>query len=371
MSTASKGMPKLSGGQTAVLILACVPMVAAGAAGGWGTYTNVVAEFKRSATALGVVAGGEGVTLVLALVMVGLTMLGQSAPAPVRLGMWGAPLAAAVTGVAVADDATEAVVYAMTPMAMSASAEGLGLLARRIVVFRTGVDMEARRRNAETVQRLNYHRARAANHPTKWVRERSEKASWRLAKRVGVGDEQLGASLVEVQRTRIREGADAALVDMFGVTPAVPELPAVVAEVSTEQAVIEAPKVDSAPLPTLDTPPAVEVEAAPVEPEPELQVICGAGQVHTPPMPEDEAGDEVDTDTPPEVDSGESPRLSTENAKNVIRVCWVMGDSIGDAARKATRSRSYVQRVYARLDEMQGKQPAPERLALVRSEATA
>jgi hypothetical protein len=233
VSTASKAMPKLSRGQTAVLILACVPMVAAGVAGGWGTYTNVVAEFRRSATALGVVAAGEGVTLVLSLVMVGLTMLGQSAPAPVRLGMWGAPLAAAVTGLVVADDATEAIVYAMTPMAMSASAEGLGLLARRIVVFRTGVDMEAQRRNAETVQRLNFHRARAANHPTKWVRNRSERASWRLAKRVGVGDEQLGASLVEVQRDRLRQGADAALTDMFGTAAAAPELPPAAVEPET------------------------------------------------------------------------------------------------------------------------------------------
>ncbi|OEV03812.1 hypothetical protein AN219_37680 [Streptomyces nanshensis] len=242
-------MPKLSGGQIAVLILACVPMVAAGVAGGWGTYSNVLAEFARSATALGVVAAGEGVTLVLALVMVGLTMLGQSAPAPVRLGMWGAPLAAAVTGLAVADDATEAIVYAMTPMAMCASAEGLGLLARRIVVFRTGVDMEAQRRNAETVQRLNYHRARSVNHPTKRVRERSEKTSWRLAKRVGVGDEQLGASLVEVQRTRIREGADAALVDMFGVTPAVPELPPVDEPVKVERADVE--PVEETPQPVI------------------------------------------------------------------------------------------------------------------------
>jgi hypothetical protein len=69
----------------------------------------------RSGTALGIVAAGEGATLVLALVMVGLTMLGQSAPAAVRLGLWGAPVAAAVVGVSLADGVAEAVVYGITP----------------------------------------------------------------------------------------------------------------------------------------------------------------------------------------------------------------------------------------------------------------
>lgn len=222
--SATEETPKLTRGQTAVLVAAAVPMVGTGVAGGWGTYSNVVAEFGRSATALGVVAGGEGVTLVLALVMVGLTMLGQSAPLAVRLGLWFAPLVAAGTGLVVAETATEAVVYGMTPMAMCASAEGMGLLARRIVVYRTGVDMEARRRNAETVQLLAYHRSRANNHPSKRARWLSERASWRLARRVGVGDEQLGATLVEVQRERLSEGADAALADMLG-GPARPALP--------------------------------------------------------------------------------------------------------------------------------------------------
>ncbi|MFF3060885.1 conjugal transfer protein [Streptomyces sp. NPDC057909] len=208
---------QLTRGQIIVLAAATVPMIGAGAAGGWGTYTNITAEFHRAATALGVVAAGEGVTLVLALVMVGLTMLGQAAPAPVRAGLWIAPIAAAVTGIVVADDATEAVVYAMTPMAMSASAEGLGLLARRIVVHRTGVDMEVQRRNAETLQRLAYHQARAANHPSKGARKRSLSASWRLAARVGEDDAELGVNLVHVQRERLTDGADAALAGMFTV----------------------------------------------------------------------------------------------------------------------------------------------------------
>ncbi|MFF7200501.1 conjugal transfer protein [Streptomyces sp. NPDC008141] len=206
---------KLTWGQITVLTLACLPMVAVGGFGAWGTYSNIVAEFHRAATAIGVVASGEGVVLILALVMVGLTMLGQAAPAPVRIGLWLAPIAAAVTGMVVADDLTERVVYAITPLAMSAAAEGLGLIARRIVVYRTGVDMEVQRRNAETVQRLAYHQARAANHPDERPRKRSERAAWRLAARVGEGDTELGAGLVEVQRGRLVQSADAALAGML------------------------------------------------------------------------------------------------------------------------------------------------------------
>lgn len=213
---------RLTRGQSLVLAAATLPMIGAGVAGGWGTYTNIAAEFGRAATAIGVVAAGEGATLVLALVMLGLTMLGQAAPAPVRAGLWGAPLAAAATGLAVADNGTEAVVYAMTPMAMCVAAEGLGLLARRIVVHRTGIDMEVQRRNAETVQRLAYHQARAANHPSTRARRRSQLAAWRLAARVGEDDAELGAHLVQVQRERLRQGADAALGDMLTVKPATP-----------------------------------------------------------------------------------------------------------------------------------------------------
>lgn len=229
---------RLTGGQRVVLAAATVPMVAAGGFGAWGTYTNVLAEFGRGATAAGVVAAGEGVTLVLALVMVGLTMLGQAAPLVVRAGLWAAPVGAAVVGLAVADTGTERVVYAMTPMAMCASAEGLGLLARRIVVHRTGVDMEVQRANAVTVQRLAYHRARAVNHPSEGARKRSERAAWRLAKRVGVGDDELGARLVDVQRERLQEGADAALLAMLGDPQQRPEFPSATeaAEPEAEQA---------------------------------------------------------------------------------------------------------------------------------------
>lgn len=222
----------LSRGQAAVLGAAAVPMVAFGGLGAWGTYSNITSVFHRSATALGVVAAGEGATLVLALVLVGLTMLGQSAPAPVRVGLWTLPAVASLTGATVAKNLTEAVVFAVTPMAMCVSAEGMGLLARRIVVYRTGVDAEAQRRNATVMQRLAYHRARAANHPDAGARKASELASWKLARKVGAGDALLGAHLVDVQRERMTAGADAALASMFAlpVTPPVAEAVATIAQ---------------------------------------------------------------------------------------------------------------------------------------------
>lgn len=225
-------MNKLTRGQSAVLVLAALPMAAVGVAGAIGTYANATSVLHRSQTALGVVAAGEGATLVAALVMIGVTMLGQSAPSVVRAALWLLPTAAAVMGITIAPTVREAVVYGLTPLAMTASAEGISFLARRIVVHRTGVDAEAQRRNAETVQRLAYHRARAVNHPSERARKRSARAAWRLAKRVGVGDAELGARLVEVQRERLRDGADAALLDMYGA--GVPALDASVAQTATE-----------------------------------------------------------------------------------------------------------------------------------------
>ena len=202
-------------GQIVVLITATLPMVVFGSLGGWGTYTNIASVFDRSATAIGVVAAGEGVTLVLALVMVGLTMLGQPSPTAVRIGLWMLPATASATGAIVAKTFVESVVFAVTPLAMCVSAEGLGLLARRIVVYRTGIDAEVQRKNAEVMQRLAYERARAIGHPRAKERSRSELKAWKLAKRVGTGDSDLGARLVVVQRDRMTDGADTALAAMF------------------------------------------------------------------------------------------------------------------------------------------------------------
>ncbi|MGW5335038.1 conjugal transfer protein [Streptomyces bauhiniae] len=213
---------QLTKGQAAVLIAAAVAMLAVGGFGAWGTFTNVTAEFHRAATAGGVVAAGEGLTLILSLIMLGRTMLGMASPAAVRAGLWLAPVSASFTGLAMADTVTESAVYAVTPLAMSGAAEGLGLIARSIVVYRTGVDAEVMRRNADVARRLAYERAVADSHPDKRKKKWAVRRYWRLAQHVGVGDAQLGVGLVDVQRTRVREGADAALASMYGASATAP-----------------------------------------------------------------------------------------------------------------------------------------------------
>ncbi|MGW0424451.1 conjugal transfer protein [Streptomyces sp. NPDC003015] len=215
----------LTNTQIGVLTAAFVPMLATGVFGGIGTYSNIGHAYGKG-TALGALAAGEGATAVLALVLLGLTMLGQSSPRIVRAGLWALPAAAAVMGAMAAPDAGRTVIYALTPMGMSVSAEGMAFLARRIVVHTDGRDAEHERRTADIVQALAYHRARAAQHPTAWVRKFSERKSWRLARKVGVGDAALGSRLLDVQRDRITAGADAALGSMFGGTaPALAPIP--------------------------------------------------------------------------------------------------------------------------------------------------
>ncbi|MGW1503775.1 conjugal transfer protein [Streptomyces mirabilis] len=205
-------------GQGIVLGAAAVAMVVVGAFGAWGTYSNAVSAFHRQATAAGVVAAGEGLTLILALIMLGRTMLNQASPGIVRAGMWVAPVSASFIGISIAGDTREAAVYAVTPLAMSGAAEGLGLIARSIVVYRTGLDAEVMRRNADTARQLAFNRAVADSHPGERRRKWAVRRYWRLAKYVGVGDAELGAGLVDVQRARVRDGADAALASMYGGT---------------------------------------------------------------------------------------------------------------------------------------------------------
>ncbi|MFE5685104.1 hypothetical protein [Streptomyces sp. NPDC056512] len=216
---------KLTRGQALVLTAAFAPMLATGGFGAIGTFSNISHMYGKG-TAAGAVAAGEGATAVLALVLLGLTMLGQASPWPVRAGLWALPAAASAMSAMAAPDAGRVVIYALTPMGMSVSAEGAAFLARRIVVHRDGRDPEAERKTAQLVQALAYHRARAANHPDAKVQAESERESWKLAEKVGVGDVTLGARLVDVQRERVTEGADAALAAMFGtpVTPTVTPL---------------------------------------------------------------------------------------------------------------------------------------------------
>ncbi|MGW1517561.1 conjugal transfer protein [Streptomyces sp. NPDC002287] len=219
MSAAGK---PLTTAQKVVLGLAFVPMVGTGLAGGYGTYTNISNAYGQG-TAVGAVAAGEGATAVLALVLLGLTMLGQSSPLVIRSGLWALPAAASAMSSMAAKSPGEIVIYALTPMGMTASAEGAAFLARRIVVHRDGRDGEAERRAAEVVQALAYHRARATHHPDEKVRRKSELKAWTLARRVGTGDLALGDRLLDVQRDRLTAGADSALAAMFD-APTTPAL---------------------------------------------------------------------------------------------------------------------------------------------------
>ncbi|MER7869078.1 conjugal transfer protein [Streptomyces cellulosae] len=229
MSTPDRSLTRA---QIAVISAAFVPMLATGVFGGIGTYSNIGHAYGKG-TALGALAAGEGATAVLALVLLGLTMLGQSSPRIVRVGLWALPAAAAVMGAMAAPDLGRTVIYALTPMGMSVSAEGMAFLARRIVVHTDGRDAENERRTADLVQALAYHRARAAHHPSDRIKKRSERKSWRLARKVGVGDATLGSRLLDVQRDRVTAGADAALASMFG-TPALTATTCTNMEESTE-----------------------------------------------------------------------------------------------------------------------------------------
>ncbi|WP_399123464.1 hypothetical protein [Streptomyces sp. N2A] len=224
-------------------------MMATGVAGGLGTFTNISRAYGKG-TAAGAVAAGEGATAVLALVLLGLTMLGQASPLVVRAGLWALPAAASVMAAMAADDPGRTVIYAVTPMGMCVSAEGMAFLARRIVVHQHCRDAEAERKAATVVQALAYHRARAANHPDEEVRAKSVERSWKLARKVGVGDASLGARLLDVQRDRVTDGADAALAGMFCVTPAVTPVTDTVTLSLTEKG--DRPELESVAPPTCD-----------------------------------------------------------------------------------------------------------------------
>ncbi|MFJ1652034.1 conjugal transfer protein [Streptomyces sp. NPDC088337] len=217
---------ELTRSQRVVLGAAFGIMAAVGGIGGYGTFSNIGHAYGTG-TALGAVAAGEGATAVLGLVLLGLTMLGQSSPRIIRLGLWALPAAASVMAAMAGPDLGRTVIYAVTPMGMCVSAEGMAFLARRIVVHTDGRDAEAEARAAAVVRELAYHRAVAANHPDEKDREKAEKRSWKLARRVGTGDYSLGARLVDVQRDRVTAGADAALAAMFTAPIELPATPAV------------------------------------------------------------------------------------------------------------------------------------------------
>jgi hypothetical protein len=271
----------LTQGQAVVLGGAAVAIVAVGGFGAWGTYTNAVSAFHRQATAAGVVAAGEGLTLILALIMLGMTMLGMAAPAVVRYGMWLAPLSASCIGVTIANDVREAAVYAVTPLAMSGAAEGLGLIARSIVVYRTGVDAEVMRRNADAARQLAFNRAVADSHPDKRKRKSAVRRYWRLARYVGVGDTELGAGLVDVQRVRVRDGADAALASMYGASaPAAIEQPPARSRPANATEALRGHLAGMDPVDAIRFASAARPDARPAE----LATILGTYDVHVDPV---------------------------------------------------------------------------------------
>ncbi|WP_432128250.1 conjugal transfer protein [Streptomyces sp. bgisy082] len=214
MSAVGKPLSRV---QKVVLGVAFAPMLATGGAGAYGTFTNIQTAYG-SGTAVGAVAAGEGATAVLAVVLLGLTLLGQSAPVVIRAGLWALPAAASAMSAMAAKSAGEVVIYALTPLGMTASAEGAAFLARRIVVYRDGRDAEAEAHAAGVVQALAFHQAMAAHHPDEKVRKKAELTSWKLARKVGAGDLALSDRLLDVQRQRVTAGADTALAAMFGTT---------------------------------------------------------------------------------------------------------------------------------------------------------
>ncbi|MCX4752008.1 hypothetical protein OG455_41945 [Kitasatospora sp. NBC_01287] len=205
-----------------LLVSAAVPMVVFGALGGVGTFSNMTRAFKSSGTALGVIAAGEGATAVLAVLTLVLTAFSQSTPAMVRTGLWAMPLAASVVGALTAPTWSLTAVQALTPMGMCVSAEGLALMVRRTMVYRTGIDPEQQRRTADTTRRLAYLRAVAAKHPDENRRRKAELEAWKVAGQAGAGDLVLGGELVDVQRERLTIAADDALSSMFTIVAAVP-----------------------------------------------------------------------------------------------------------------------------------------------------
>ncbi|MFI0826158.1 conjugal transfer protein [Streptomyces roseolus] len=301
--------------QRVVLGAAFVPMLVTGGAGGYGTYTNIKAAYG-SGTAVGAVAAGEGATAVLAIVLLGLTLLGQSSPRVIRAGLWALPAAAAAMSATAAKTPGEMVIYALTPMGMTASAEGAAFLARRIVVYRDGRDAEAEAHAADLVQALAYQRAMSERHPNPKVRKKAELAYWKLGKKVGAGDIVLGTRLVDAQREKVTDGAHAALADMFGATTLAPVL--TTGPVEPEQAVTVELEVDRSTRP-VDLENAEESERTGMERSTSDQPLPALEPAPADPGPADE---EEPTPAPPVESTGRAAMrvVAAEQTTPVARV---------------------------------------------------
>ncbi|MFI8792675.1 hypothetical protein [Streptomyces sp. NPDC055105] len=326
----------LTRGQIAVLTIATLPMIAVGAGGAVGTYANASSVLHNSRTALGVVAAGEGATLVAALVMIGVTMLGQAAPAVVRAALWVLPTTASFMGLAIAPTPREAVVYALTPLAMTAAAEGISFLARRIVSHTSGVDVEAQRRNAEILRRIAFHAAQAERHPDEKVQKSSALKAWKLMREVGGGDAQLGSGLIAVQRERLTEGADTALLSMLAGPSEPGELSPVSRALETGEPTGE-PTASHSVLPTRSSEPTREPHA------PELTdhrpIIQPADQQvsREPVLIPAEPNIVKAAETPVETDAGEPTETEPETDETELQIATLAQRlKVGDRLTKTT-----------------------------------
>ncbi|MEU1503070.1 conjugal transfer protein [Streptomyces sp. NPDC005732] len=212
--TTTPQLTKLTKIQKSLLLGTILPILAVGVMGGVGTYSNLSHAYGKG-TALGALGAGEGATAVMAMILLITTALGQSAPRPVRFGLWLLPMAAATMGATAGDGLGQTIVFALTPMAITAAAEGLAFLTRRVVIHQVGRDIEAQARAASVLKDLAYYQAVAAGHPNEKDRTKAVEKSWKLAKKVGVADPALAGDLMDVQRTRIGQSADIALQRMF------------------------------------------------------------------------------------------------------------------------------------------------------------
>ncbi|MFF7348740.1 hypothetical protein ACFZA4_34430 [Streptomyces antimycoticus] len=129
-----------------------------------------------------------------------------------------------------------------------------------------------------------------------------------------------------------------------------------IAELHARVEAVNAP-VESTPVPPVSTPvPAPPVPAPAPAPVPAAVersplVICGDSRVYALTVPP--------VSTSAEDEAAETEKLPADEALNVIRTCWVMGETITEAARKSTRSTSYVHKIYQRLrDQASGPEPA-------------
>lgn len=199
-------MIKLSKGQVYVLTATSLPMAAAGIGGGIASYLNFASVLAERSYAASLVLAGEGATVICAMVALAVTLMGQHTPAPARAGLWLIPMVASVAGAIIAPDLNTKIIMGLSPMAMTAAGEGIALVARRVVAYRTRVDIEQQRRSGL----LLWHANRAVNGKGlgRWL---SERAVWRLSKQFAATDGQLSVQLGETQRYRINEGADANL----------------------------------------------------------------------------------------------------------------------------------------------------------------